>query len=92
MMKRVLTGKNMKDDIKKRVQDKLNPRRIMNSSVFNIGKLVSMNGDMGRMLKNFSKVKNSSDAMELVRNLKNAGDSGTNLIKRLTDELKRLQV
>lgn len=77
MMRNIIDGSITEEQIKKRVHEKLNPEKLMKSSVFDIGKLVSMNGDMGRMLNNFKNIKNAKTTGEFLTNVRIAGESRT---------------
>jgi len=72
MMRKVIDGSTLKNDVKNRIREKLNPSKMLNPSVFRIGKLTSLNGEMGRLLNNFSKIKNSTSTFDYMQNIKTA--------------------
>lgn len=75
MMRNVINGSIAEEHIRKRVQEKLSPEKLLKSSVFDIGKLVSMNGDMGRVLNNFKNIKNANNITDFLTNIRIAGES-----------------
>jgi hypothetical protein len=92
MMRKVIDGSNLKADIKNSIREKLNPSKMLNPSIYRIGKLTSLNGEMGRLLMNFTKIKNSTSIFNYMQNIKNARDHSANLVKRLNEELRSLNL
>jgi hypothetical protein len=43
-------------------------------------------------MKSFTKLSNSSDAFKLMRNINTAGNLSSDLVRRLSEELKRIGV
>jgi hypothetical protein len=67
-----LDGSSLKHDAIASIKEKLNPSKMLNPSVFRIDKLVSLNGEMGRLLTNFNKVKNAGDGFKKMRAIQTA--------------------
>lgn len=91
-MRNVANGTNLKNQLVNGATGSLNFAKQFNTPSFNMGKLNVFGDGLGRSLRSFNILNQSSDVFNLIYNLKNTEDNIYDFIKSCNNELKDLGV